>query len=360
MSENRASILPVIPRPPVLLASDPRQMSSDVFRCSPWVAYEPPPAEPDADPDGAPATSPQDPPPEPGRAFTKFRVKLRPSDGSPDAPPDAAAPDGQPAAVASDQATSADQLAMMNTFELGPNQDWKAAAVKPPRKKPTKRGAAAGGAGVVARGGIRKAATIKNAQRVAAEGDDLPDDASFASSPVLGPRDTSIEPDALPQAPSPARQTHTPQPQPLPLPDDPGPAPSYPAPPKGFGVAQPLKPLTTAPRDLQVDRTAAPVRRWRVARREIRGIAGGRWFARSWVGSKDSEWASASAAAQLLSMAAGPSAPSSGAYAATTAKPGKHTTRIASSTLATPTAVPSSSPVRPGRDDGEDVAMLEL
>ena len=76
-------------------------------------------------------------------------------------PPDAAAPDGQPAAAASEQATSADQLAMMNTFELGPNQDWKAAAVKPPRKKPAKRGAAAGGAGVVARGGIRKAATIK-------------------------------------------------------------------------------------------------------------------------------------------------------------------------------------------------------
>ncbi|EJD54315.1 hypothetical protein AURDEDRAFT_110015 [Auricularia subglabra TFB-10046 SS5] len=336
-------------------------MSSDVFRCSPWVAYEPPPNEPDADPDGAaPAGSPQDPPPEPGRAFTKFRVKLRAADGGGDAPPDAPPTDGVAAAgaVAPDQATSADQLAMMNTFELGPNQDWKAAAVKPPRKKPAKRGAAAGGAGIVARGGIRKAATIKNAQRVAAEGDDLPDDASFASSPVLGPRDTSIEPEATPQASSPARQTHTPQPQPILLPDDPGPAPSYPAPVKGFAVAPPVKPQTVSPREVQVDRTSAPVRRWRIARREIRGIAGGRWFARAWVGNKDSEWASASAAAQLLSMAAGPSASST--YAATTSKPGKHTTRIAGSSLATPIALPSSSPVRPGRDDGEDVAMLEL
>ncbi|KIY73424.1 hypothetical protein CYLTODRAFT_417097 [Cylindrobasidium torrendii FP15055 ss-10] len=33
-----------------------------------------------------------------------------------------------------------------------------------------------------------------------------------------------------------------------------------------------------------------PVRKWHVAKREIRGIAGGRWFARTWVGDKNSEY----------------------------------------------------------------------
>ena len=42
---------------------------------------------------------------------------------------------------------------------------------------------------------------------------------------------------------------------------------------------------------LPLDRTATKVRRWRVANREIRGIAGGRWFTRAWVGDKESEFA---------------------------------------------------------------------
>lgn len=33
------------------------------------------------------------------------------------------------------------------------------------------------------------------------------------------------------------------------------------------------------------------MRHWRIARREIRGIAGGRWFATTWVGEKESEYA---------------------------------------------------------------------
>ena len=39
------------------------------------------------------------------------------------------------------------------------------------------------------------------------------------------------------------------------------------------------------------------MRHWRTANREIRGIAGGRWFARTWVGEKESEFALAMAVA---------------------------------------------------------------
>jgi len=48
---------------------------------------------------------------------------------------------------------------------------------------------------------------------------------------------------------------------------------------------------------LPLDRNGSKVRRWRIANREIRGIAGGRWFARSWVGDKESEFTNAVAAA---------------------------------------------------------------
>jgi hypothetical protein len=54
----------------------------------------------------------------------------------------------------------------------------------------------------------------------------------------------------------------------------------------GSGFA-PLMPL---------DKSAKKVRHWRPANREIRGIAGGRWFARSWAGEKESEYATAVAA----------------------------------------------------------------
>ncbi|KAI6114891.1 hypothetical protein EV401DRAFT_1978653 [Pisolithus croceorrhizus] len=40
---------------------------------------------------------------------------------------------------------------------------------------------------------------------------------------------------------------------------------------------------------LPLDRSGSKVRRWRVANREIRGIAGGRWFARSWAAAKRAE-----------------------------------------------------------------------
>lgn len=72
------------------------------------------------------------------------------------------------------------------------------------------------------------------------------------------------------------------------------------------GVAIPVYPLPTRPFPVQpppkigssgvvamlpLERTGIKVRRWRTARREIRGIAGGRWFANSWVGEKESDYA---------------------------------------------------------------------
>jgi hypothetical protein len=57
---------------------------------------------------------------------------------------------------------------------------------------------------------------------------------------------------------------------------------------------------------LPLDKSGLKVRHWRPASREIRGIAGGRWFARSWVGEKESEFASANAARSTSTKATAP------------------------------------------------------
>lgn len=90
------------------------------------------------------------------------------------------------------------------------------------------------------------------------------------------------------------------QPQP-PIPEGPAeisPLPVYPLPSKPFPVQPPPKIGTGFASTLPLDRSGIKARRWRVANREIRGIAGGRWFARSWVGDKESELAAAAAAAK--------------------------------------------------------------
>lgn len=69
--------------------------------------------------------------------------------------------------------------------------------------------------------------------------------------------------------------------------------PVYRLPSKPFLVqALPKVPSGFAP-SMPLDKTRAPVRRWRKAQRVIRGIAGGQWVASSWVGEKDSAYASA-------------------------------------------------------------------
>ncbi|KAF7783985.1 hypothetical protein Agabi119p4_150 [Agaricus bisporus var. burnettii] len=69
------------------------------------------------------------------------------------------------------------------------------------------------------------------------------------------------------------------------------PLPVYPLPSKPFPVQPPPKIQTGFAPPIPLDKSGKKVRRWRTAQREIRGIAGGRWFARSWVGDKDSEYA---------------------------------------------------------------------
>lgn len=73
--------------------------------------------------------------------------------------------------------------------------------------------------------------------------------------------------------------------------------PIYPLPSKPFPVQPPPKIGTGFAPVIPLDKSTNKPRRWRTANREIRGIAGGRWFARSWVGDKDSEVAAAAATA---------------------------------------------------------------
>lgn len=71
------------------------------------------------------------------------------------------------------------------------------------------------------------------------------------------------------------------------------PLPVYPLPSRPFAVQPPPKIGTGFAPVVHIDKTRKPVRRWRQAQREVRGIAGGRWFVKSWLGDKESEYASA-------------------------------------------------------------------
>jgi len=109
------------------------------------------------------------------------------------------------------------------------------------------------------------------------------------SSPLPPIRDGGSEHDEIEQAP--------------PLPAEGiaeiAPLPVYPLPSKPFPVQPPPKIGTGFAPMLPIDRSGTKVRRWRTANREIRGIAGGRWFARSWVGDKESEFTNAAIAATI-------------------------------------------------------------
>ncbi|KII93941.1 hypothetical protein PLICRDRAFT_132211 [Plicaturopsis crispa FD-325 SS-3] len=69
------------------------------------------------------------------------------------------------------------------------------------------------------------------------------------------------------------------------------PLPVYPIPHRPYPVQPPPKIGTGFAPVIPLDRSRAKVRHWRTANREIRGIAGGRWFTRAWVGDKESELA---------------------------------------------------------------------
>jgi len=58
---------------------------------------------------------------------------------------------------------------------------------------------------------------------------------------------------------------------------------------------------------MPLDKSGRKVRHWREANREIRGIAGGRWLARTWVGEKESDFAT-----HLVAKSVDDKAPSNG------------------------------------------------
>jgi Wiskott-Aldrich syndrome protein len=119
------------------------------------------------------------------------------------------------------------------------------------------------------------------------------------------------------------------------------PHPRYPLPTKPFQV-QPAPKITSgyAP-TTPLDRTKGKPRHWRPAHREIRGIAGGRWFARAWVGEKDSEFAIAAEAALSL-----PKLPalSISAPAAGTRTPGKRKPKADANSTAASSRSASAAP----------------
>ncbi|CDO73122.1 hypothetical protein BN946_scf185007.g176 [Trametes cinnabarina] len=80
------------------------------------------------------------------------------------------------------------------------------------------------------------------------------------------------------------------------------PFPVYPLPSRPFPVQPPPKIGTGFAPVIPLDRSGRPVRRWRQVNREVRGIAGGRWFVKSWVGEKESEFATALAASQAAAQ----------------------------------------------------------
>ena len=85
--------------------------------------------------------------------------------------------------------------------------------------------------------------------------------------------------------------------------------PSYPHPTRPFAV-QPIPKMPTGQAPIfPLDRSGTRVRRWQTAHREIKGIAGGRWFARSWVGAKISDFADSTPSFPVQPIAPMPSRP---------------------------------------------------
>ncbi|EIW87145.1 hypothetical protein CONPUDRAFT_149182 [Coniophora puteana RWD-64-598 SS2] len=107
---------------------------------------------------------------------------------------------------------------------------------------------------------------------------------------------------------------------------DNSPMPVYPLPSKPFPVQPPPKIGTSFAPVIPLDRSRNKVRHWRQANREIRGIAGGRWFTKTWVGDKDSELSVAALKLAPTEKSVSAGFPlSKGAIAALSASSGKGT-----------------------------------
>ncbi|KAJ7431730.1 hypothetical protein B0H11DRAFT_2217976 [Mycena galericulata] len=122
--------------------------------------------------------------------------------------------------------------------------------------------------------------------------------------------------------------------------------PQYPLPIKPFSVQPPQKINTGFAPVLPLDRSGAKVRHWRPVNREIRGIAGGRWFTRTWVGEKESPLALAMASGDKQSSSVAlPKLPSMSISAPVANKPKARATKNSSSLAASAAPSRSSSAV---------------
>ncbi|KAF8585700.1 hypothetical protein K439DRAFT_1660116 [Ramaria rubella] len=158
--------------------------------------------------------------------------------------------------------------------------DWMAASSsKPPRKKPgPKKGSTLGPRGP------RKNAS-KTAHNTPGSSTPLLDDSVLNPDPstFLVPAPPSIPPTPGPDQPS-LPPSHLPPILPPDLALDPSiPIPVYPLPTRAFPVQPPPKVPTGYAPSQPIDTKRGPVRKWTIMQREIKGIAGGRWFARTWV-----------------------------------------------------------------------------
>ncbi|KAI0081170.1 hypothetical protein K474DRAFT_1657031 [Panus rudis PR-1116 ss-1] len=165
------------------------------------------------------------------------------------------------------------------------------------------------------RGGRRRGGAAAKAAAKAAKGTTaalLRDDAaSVTSEPYGGTAASSPMP----------HDEHSPEPElppppsipPVPSLDDFNlgdvPMPVYPLPTKPPSVQPPPKIATGFAPNIPLDKTKKPVRKWRQVNREVRGIAGGRWFAKAWVGDKESEYASATQTAAQAAAESGMALP---------------------------------------------------
>ncbi|OSD06183.1 hypothetical protein PYCCODRAFT_1475020 [Trametes coccinea BRFM310] len=131
----------------------------------------------------------------------------------------------------------------------------------------------------------------------------LKDDADSVSEAYAGTAPSSPTPhDGSPEPDIPLSSLLGPPVDDAPL--DGVPLPVYPLPSRPFPVQPPPKIGTGFAPVIPLDKSGKPVRRWRQVNREVRGIAGGRWFVKSWVGEKESEFATALAASQAAAQSA--------------------------------------------------------
>jgi len=164
-----------------------------------------------------------------------------------------------------------------NVNEVTDDSHWTTALPpKPPRKKPgPKKGSALGPRGP------RKNIS-KTAQNTPGTSTPLLDEAMASDVTQF------LIPASIPTTPK-SDQPLLPPPNlpPIPPPDfslDPNvPVPLYPLPSRSFPVQPPPKIPTGYAPSHPIDTKHFPTRKWAIMQREIRGIAGGRWFARTWV-----------------------------------------------------------------------------